>query len=84
MFRKRVGSIRKHSLKYIWHENPPPILKEFRRLRPEEIEKCFTCEMKKYCSRCPGVAYNETHEIRKPSPSACIYAKNIVSAFNNY
>ncbi len=84
IFRLKVGNIREHSLKHIWHDDPLPILNELRELRPEEIKKCFKCELKKYCSRCPGVAYIETGEIRKPSPSACIYAKGTARAYNIY
>ena len=71
LFRRTVGSIRARSLHAIWHGEPDPFLERLRALEPEDVKECFTCAHRQACRRCPGIAYTETGELGRPSPSAC-------------
>jgi len=80
---KVVGNIRQNTLHEIWHENPDPMLIQMRNLREEDSAACFSCELKKYCRRCPGTAYMETGSPTSKCPSKCIGAKGIRAALES-
>ncbi len=80
LFRHIVGNIRENTLHHIWHEKPVSFLNELRKVKPEEIKECYTCTIKQYCRRCPGVAYMETMKLRTSSPSACACARGLKEA----
>jgi len=75
LFRRAVGTIRERTLQDIWHDHPDPFLDELRRVKPEAVAECFTCELRPHCRRCPGVAYLETGGLGLPSASACATAR---------
>ncbi len=80
---KTVGNIRRNTVHEIWHENPDPMLTLMRNLREEDSAGCFSCELKDYCRRCPGIAYMETGVPTKKCPSSCTGAKGIYRAVHN-
>ncbi len=71
----KVGSLRKNSLKEIWHIQPDENLKRLRALTSADVSTCYRCDLVQYCIRCPGTAYLETGSLLGASPSACRYAK---------
>jgi radical SAM protein with 4Fe4S-binding SPASM domain len=65
-----AGNIRVEPLVELWRNSK--VLGEIRLLpRPERMQRCTSCLLRKYCQRCPGSAYMETGDLHSPSPSAC-------------
>jgi len=77
---KSVGNLRQNSLHEIWHQDLDPMLVELRNLKEEDSTECYSCELRKYCRRCPGVAYMETGSITAKAHGCCICAEGIRSA----
>ncbi|MBN2544286.1 MAG: radical SAM protein [Spirochaetes bacterium] len=77
LFRKSIGNIRKKSLQDILIKNPSNFLKKLRKIKEEDVKRCYKCNIKKYCNRCPGISYLETKKIASANPSAC-YIANLV------
>lgn len=74
MMRAPVGNVREASLEEIWRARPHPFLQSLRALRPEQIAACAACELRAQCRRCPGVAWTESGDLTRPSPTACVAA----------
>ena len=70
-----LGNIRENRFKDIWYNENNDILNQIRAITQEDLKDCFKCELAKYCTRCPGTAYLETHDLFSPSPIACEQAR---------
>lgn len=68
-----AGNLREKSFEEIWHGSPE--LAKIRGIHLKDIEGCNTCEIKDYCSRCPGMALLEDGNVLGPSTIACQLAK---------
>ena len=79
LIRHAVGDLRQRRLQDIWHDDPQPFLTELRGISAEDVAACHDCELRSVCRRCPGVAYQESGELRQPSPSACACARGIAA-----
>lgn len=77
MFPLVVGNIRHNTLQEILHDAPSPALQELRGLTEDDVPECRDCTLRRHCQRCPGIAYMETGDARRPSVSACLIAKGL-------
>jgi radical SAM protein with 4Fe4S-binding SPASM domain len=69
--RRAVGNLRDQTLRDIW---AAPALDDVRRTRHGDLERCATCALAVYCSRCPGVALAESGSWLGCSESARLLA----------
>ena len=51
------GNVREKSVLEIWYGSRE--LRNLRNITPDDLTQCQTCEVKQYCSRCPGQALLE-------------------------
>lgn len=51
------GNVRERSIREIWYHSRE--LRSLRRITPDDLAQCQTCDVKQYCSRCPGQALLE-------------------------
>lgn len=65
-----VGNIRERGFRDIWWKSPRL---EFFRTYPNdhELPVCTSCDVRQYCYRCPGIAYQETGDFYAPYADAC-------------
>lgn len=56
----KVGNIYQEKLRDIIFNDA---LQNIRNIKKSELVKCSTCEMKQYCSRCPGLIYEESRNL---------------------
>lgn len=75
VLRRKVGNVRERTVKDIWHDHPDPFLVELRELATEEVRECFACERSSLCTRCPGIAYLLTGQLKTAPPSLCRLAE---------
>lgn len=68
-----IGDVNKQSIRNIW--NHSQALKDFRKLKWEDVRDCKGCPIDKYCIFCPGTALSETGDMLKKVPYACKIAK---------
>ncbi|MBN2038024.1 MAG: radical SAM protein [Chitinispirillaceae bacterium] len=66
------GSLRKTPFSRIWAGRKA---KTFRAGEKRLHSECETCGIRRYCSRCHGIAWLETGDFRGKSPSCCIRAQ---------
>lgn len=71
--RQRVGALREQQLARIWRESPA--LDQLRRLRVADLEQCPTCEHRRSCNRCTGLAVSEERGLKGHAPLDCIQAR---------
>lgn len=77
IMRKKIGTIRKNTIKEIWHDNPDPFIIKLRTSKPEDASGCYSCELKNNCKRCPGIAFLETGSVHGSPMSSCRLAGKI-------
>ncbi len=77
IMRKKIGAIRKNSIKEIWHDNPDPFVIGLRSAKPEDATRCFSCESRAHCKRCPGTSFLETGSVFGVPTSFCRLAGKI-------
>jgi SynChlorMet cassette radical SAM/SPASM protein ScmE len=69
-----LGHINQDPLEKIWQESP--ILQNLRQRKTIPLTRfsaCNSCNYIKYCTgNCPGLAYNFTGKLNRPSPDACL------------
>ncbi len=76
-----MGNLRRQALRRIWFHSPVYLyLKTLLSLRPPD---CTDCALKRFCARCPGLAYIEQGSLWKASPTACKNARKMQAAFNH-
>lgn len=80
IMRQNVGSIRERTLRDIWHDHPSPFLETLRSMKPEDVDRCFACETRSRCRRCPGVAFLETGSPATASPGSCYLTEGPLSS----
>lgn len=51
------GNVREKSILEIWYGSRE--LRNLRNITPDDLKQCQTCDVKQYCSRCPGQALLE-------------------------
>jgi AdoMet-dependent heme synthase len=68
-----AGNLRLHRFEEIW--NGSSALKKVRAMRESELPVCSRCEIRKYCERCPGLAWMEGGDILGAYERACELAE---------
>ncbi len=63
-----LGNIRRKSFKQIWLGKRAKV---FRSEEKKLNKECLSCNLKKYCGRCPGIAFLETGRWHGKAPSIC-------------
>jgi len=66
-----LGSLKKSSFASIWHSTAA---KRFRAEEKRLSKECISCRIKRYCSRCHGIAYAESGSWRGKSRRLCQHA----------
>lgn len=67
------GNLKEKSFREIWYGAPE--LKHMRAIKFSDLHACSTCEIRSYCSRCPGITLLEEGDILGPSRISCTLAK---------
>jgi AdoMet-dependent heme synthase len=67
-----MGDLRTQSFREVWRGSQQ--LQDIRSLTWARIEECNVCDVRKYCSRCHGMAYLEDGKLDGPSHEACRHA----------
>jgi len=62
-------NIRNKPLLKIWKENP--LLKRLRSLKRKSLTECMKCDIRDYCSPCPGINYSATGYFSRPPKGYC-------------
>lgn len=68
-----TGNIRQAAFRQIWYGSKE--MGRVRAVRESSLRICPTCEIRRYCHRCPGLAYLEDGDITGPSERACELAE---------
>jgi len=63
------GNVRTQKFLDIWHNSTQ--LNDVRSIRARDLPVCSTCSHVGSCTRCPGLAYMETGNMRGPSSQDC-------------
>ncbi len=84
MWPRPVGNLRERSLHDIWHAHPDPFLESLRALEDADIRACVDCDLRPHCTRCPGIAWQETGELAGPAPSLCSGARGRARAVQRF
>ena len=63
------GNVRQQKFLDIWHHSSQ--LADVRSIRARDLPVCSTCSHVGGCTRCPGLAYMETGNMRGPSTADC-------------
>lgn len=69
----KLGNIAEAEFGHIWHNSEA--LNDFRRLRLSDLTTCRSCELLKFCNRCPGMALLENGSLEGVSPEDCRQAR---------
>jgi radical SAM protein with 4Fe4S-binding SPASM domain len=77
--RLTAGNVREQSVSEIWRTSP--VLNRLRRLTLADFRSCATCDVREYCSPCPGVALLEDGSLLGPSSVACREAHLLAQVF---
>ncbi|HUW94800.1 MAG TPA: radical SAM protein [Anaerolineae bacterium] len=64
-----AGNIRRQELARIWHTSP--VLEELRRARPAYPIFCASCQVREYCSWCPGLSLMLEGDMTVPNSQDC-------------
>jgi radical SAM protein with 4Fe4S-binding SPASM domain len=75
MWPRPVGNLRERSLQDIWHDNPDPYLQHLRQSTAADAAACAACDLRGYCRRCPGIAWQESGTATGLAPSMCAAAR---------
>ncbi|HUO35623.1 MAG TPA: radical SAM protein [Candidatus Acidoferrum sp.] len=67
------GNLRRQSFLEIWERSSG--LKKIRSLRESQLRICSTCEIRRFCERCPGLAMMEGNDLMGPYERACELAE---------
>jgi radical SAM protein with 4Fe4S-binding SPASM domain len=67
-----MGNIRETSLAEIWTDSP--VRKRVLAMRWGDCAKCATCELGRFCQRCPGEAFQEHGDLARESAIDCAMA----------
>lgn len=67
------GNLRQQSFLDIWRQSAG--LKRVRALRESQLKVCSTCEIRRFCERCPGLAMMEGGDLTGPYERACELAE---------
>lgn len=70
-----VGNLRERSLRDIWHDNPDPYLQQLRASTAADAAECAACDLRRYCRRCPGIAWQESGSATGTAPNMCTAAR---------
>ena len=65
----RLGSVREHSLRWVWEESPA--MERLRAVRGRDFPKCAHCRDRDYCSVCMCRNFNETGDAFAPAEHFC-------------
>jgi AdoMet-dependent heme synthase len=68
-----AGNLRHQRFADIWYHAPQ--LERLRGVRDSQLRVCSQCEIRKYCERCPGLAWMEGGDILAPYERACELAE---------
>ncbi len=71
--RMLAGNLRQQPLQAIWRESA--VLREMREITWAQFPVCFSCELREFCFRCPGLALVEDGDLLGPSSIACREAR---------
>ena len=69
-----AGNLRHRRFDEIWHGSST--LKKVRAMRESELPICSRCEIRKYCERCPGLAWMEGGDLLGAYERACELAEH--------
>jgi radical SAM protein with 4Fe4S-binding SPASM domain len=67
------GNVRQQAFAEIWHGSKE--LGRVRAVRESGLQVCSGCSIRRYCHRCPGIAYLEDGDLLGPSERACELAE---------
>lgn len=67
------GNLRQRAFGEIWHGSAT--LEKIRGMRESELPVCSRCEIRKYCERCPGLAWMEGGDLMGAYERACELAE---------
>jgi radical SAM protein with 4Fe4S-binding SPASM domain len=67
------GNVRQQAFAEIWHGSKE--LGRVRAVRESALQICSGCSIRRYCHRCPGIAYLEDGDLLGPSERACELAE---------
>ncbi len=68
-----AGNLRQKSFSEIWFGSPE--LKRVREVQDTLVPICSSCDLRRYCERCPGLALTEQGDYNGPSARACELAE---------
>lgn len=69
----KLGNLREDSFRDVWLHSP--VRKKILSLRWGDAAECASCELARYCVRCPGLSFLETGDVNKPTPMMCRLAE---------
>jgi radical SAM protein with 4Fe4S-binding SPASM domain len=72
-----TGNLRQQGFEEIWYGSAA--MNRVRAIRQSHLPTCSTCDIRRYCQRCPGQALMELGELDAPSPRACELAEATAS-----
>lgn len=67
------GNVRQQAFAQIWRESKE--LGRVRAVRESALRVCSGCSLRRFCHRCPGIAYLEDGDLLGPSERACELAE---------
>lgn len=68
-----AGNVRAETFSSIWKGSPE--MRRVRDIRESQIHICSGCAIRRFCHRCPGIAYMEDGDLLGPSERACELAE---------
>jgi len=68
-----TGNLRQKSFAEIW--NGSAQMQRLRAVRESDLAICSICSIRRFCQRCPGLAYMEEGDLAGPSGRACELAE---------
>lgn len=70
-FKESGGNLKRHSLSEIQHS---PIFSKIRSITLSDLRECKGCELIRYCTRCPTLAWMETGDLLGTPQANCLLA----------
>jgi radical SAM protein with 4Fe4S-binding SPASM domain len=80
-FPRSAGNLRRQKLKHIWETSP--VFRQVRKISPNSLDECPSCEHVAYCARCPALAEKEDGSLTGPSRWACTTAEAMKTVFQS-
>ncbi|MBI3405199.1 MAG: radical SAM protein, partial [Acidobacteria bacterium] len=68
-----TGNVRQAGFAEVWYGSRE--MNRVREIRESTLQICTECSIRKYCHRCPGIAYLEDGDLVGPSERACELAE---------